>query len=104
MDNKPAVSDIKVISRGAGLTLFMVRIATGRKHQIREHLAAIGHPVAGDTLYGPKNISGALQGLSRHMLHAYRLKFKCPVTAKEMDLKAPMSGEMLEMAKKAGFR
>jgi RluA family pseudouridine synthase len=104
VDNKPAASDIKVISRGAGLTLFMVKIATGRKHQIRVHLASIGHPVAGDTLYGPKNISGSLQGLSRHMLHAYRLKFKCPVTAKEMDLKAPMAGEMLETAKKAGFR
>jgi RluA family pseudouridine synthase len=104
VDGKNARSDIKVISRGSGLTLFLVKITTGRKHQIRIHLAGAGYPVAGDTIYGPKNVSGPLQSLSRHMLHAYRLKFKCPVSLKEMDLKAPMHGEMLETAKKAGFR
>lgn len=104
VDGKNALSDIKVISRGGGFTLFLVKISTGRKHQIRVHLASLGLPVAGDTLYGPKNISGPLQGLSRHLLHAYSLKFTCPVSKKAMDLKAPMSGEMLEFAKKAGFK
>ena len=104
VDGKNAVSEIKVISRGGGLTLFLVKISTGRKHQIRTHLASLGLPVAGDTVYGPKNISGQLQGLSRHLLHAYSLKFTCPVSQKVMDIKAPMSAEMLEFAKKAGFK
>ena len=64
----------KEIRRRGGFTLLEVQIATGVMHQIRAHLAFIGHPLAGDTLYG----GPPLPGLSRHFLHAARLGFAHP--------------------------
>jgi len=57
-------------------TLLEVRIATGAMHQIRAHLAWLGHPVVGDQLYGGE--AAALPGLPRHVLHASRLGFESP--------------------------
>lgn len=68
------------------LTLLRVAIETGRTHQIRVHLAHLGHPVAGDRLYG-----GSRPGnYPRQMLHAARLVFEHPITGKIMDLEAPL--------------
>ncbi len=79
-------------------TLLDVRLETGRTHQIRVHLAAIGLPVAGDATYGVK---GDLQ-LSRQFLHAHRLRFAHPVTGVEVALESPLAadlGEALERAR-----
>jgi 23S rRNA pseudouridine1911/1915/1917 synthase len=57
-------------------TLLHVEIATGAMHQIRAHLAHLGHPVAGDALYG--GAAAALPGLGRHFLHASRIAFDAP--------------------------
>jgi 23S rRNA pseudouridine1911/1915/1917 synthase len=71
---RPAVTRFEPVERRGGFTLLEVEIPTGVMHQIRAHLAFIGHPLAGDALYG----GPALPGLSRHFLHAARLAFAHP--------------------------
>ena len=71
---RPASTRFTPVARRAGFTLVEVEIATGVLHQIRAHLAFIGHPLAGDGLYGGPE----LPGLSRHFLHAARLAFAHP--------------------------
>ena len=67
-------------------TLLDVRLETGRTHQIRVHLAAIGLPVAGDTVYGrPREL-----GLERQFLHAGRLAFPHPFTEERVDVESPL--------------
>lgn len=72
-------------------TLLEVRPRTGRTHQIRVHLAWLGHPVVGDTVYGRRR-QRLLQG--RHFLHAARLRFTHPVTGEEVECKAPLPPEL----------
>jgi 23S rRNA pseudouridine1911/1915/1917 synthase len=71
---RPAVTRFLPVERRGGFTLLDVEIPTGVMHQIRAHLAFIGHPLAGDTLYG----GPLLPGLDRHFLHASRLAFAHP--------------------------
>jgi 23S rRNA pseudouridine1911/1915/1917 synthase len=73
---RPADTRWEVERRFERHTLLRVRIATGAMHQIRAHLAYLGHPVAGDQLYGGE--AAALPGLPRHALHAARLGFESP--------------------------
>jgi 23S rRNA pseudouridine1911/1915/1917 synthase len=82
-------------SRGAGaFTLLEARIGTGRTHQIRVHLSSIGHPVAGDTLYGaPAKVEAQLP-LSRYFLHAHRIRFRQPSTGEEVALESPLPAEL----------
>jgi 23S rRNA pseudouridine1911/1915/1917 synthase len=102
----------RIDSRFGKFTLVSVRIETGRTHQIRVHLASIGHPVVGDTLYGaparipilgprkksapePETIS-----LDRNFLHAAELEFAHPITGKSISLKAPLPEELNDLHKK----
>src|SRR5207302_10968286 len=71
---RPAITTFTPRERRGGFTLLEVEISTGVMHQIRAHLAFIGHPLAGDALYGGPE----LPGLSRHFLHAARLAFAHP--------------------------
>ena len=71
---RPAVTRFTPVERRGGFTLLEIEIPTGVMHQIRAHLAFIGHPLAGDALYGGPD----LPGLSRHFLHASRLAFAHP--------------------------
>ena len=71
-------------------TLLRVRLETGRTHQIRAHLKAIGHPVAGDPEYGR---AGAL-GLERQFLHAERLAFDHPVGGERIDVRSPLPDDL----------
>jgi 23S rRNA pseudouridine1911/1915/1917 synthase len=86
-------------------TLMEVRIETGRTHQIRVHMASIGHPVVGDALYGaPREIQPVKQAapedsvpsihLARNFLHAARLSFTHPTSQQEMKLEAPLPPEL----------
>ena len=79
-----------------GCTLLEVTIKTGRTHQIRVHLASMGHPIAGDDKYGDfewnKNLSK--QGFKRMFLHAWRLQFTHPVSGQRVELKSAMPAEL----------
>jgi len=89
-EGRAAWSEYRVTRRFERFTLLDVRIGTGRTHQIRVHLASIGHPVAGDTLYGaPAQIEG-MPPLGRYFLHAARIRFRQPNTGKEIALEAPL--------------
>jgi 23S rRNA pseudouridine1911/1915/1917 synthase len=74
-----AVTHFEVIEELADRSLLRVRLETGRTHQIRAHMAAIGHPVCGDQAYGGRP-SGAEIGLTRQFLHSARLVFSHPTT------------------------
>lgn len=75
MGKREAITEWNVLKRFEHYTLFEVTPKTGRKHQIRAHMASLGHPVAGDKLYGFKN-QRVPQGLERHFLHASFLKIE----------------------------
>src|SRR5207237_5500037 len=72
-------------------TLLRVRLETGRTHQIRVHLAAIGHPVCGDPQYGTPDHR---LGLARQFLHAARLAFRHPVTGEKVDVRSELPGDL----------
>jgi 23S rRNA pseudouridine1911/1915/1917 synthase len=86
---RAALTDWKAIEHYRGFTFLEVRIGTGRTHQIRAHLAALGHPVAGDRLYGAKP-----SGWNRFFLHAHRLAFRNPVTGEQMAVESPLPPEL----------
>jgi 23S rRNA pseudouridine1911/1915/1917 synthase len=91
---KPSKSLANVISRNPIATTFEVSLHSGRPHQIRIHLASIGHPLVGDPLYGlggqPLESLPGLPGDGGYLLHAQFLKFHHPITEKQIDLEAPL--------------
>jgi 23S rRNA pseudouridine1911/1915/1917 synthase len=80
---RPAVTHFRVLERLPRTALLEVRLETGRTHQIRAHLSAIGHPVCGDHSYGGRSCGERL-GLSRQFLHSRRLTFRHPVTGESV--------------------
>jgi 23S rRNA pseudouridine1911/1915/1917 synthase len=95
---RPAVTEYRVMEHleqpglSAGLlTLLQALPLTGRTHQIRVHLASIGHPVVGDTIYGRRR--GSLS-LARHFLHAWRLGFDHPITGQRLAFEAPLPPDL----------
>lgn len=80
-------------------SLVGAELRTGRTHQIRVHLAASGHPIAGDEKYGPDAVRDALaaQGFRRMFLHAHRLALPHPVTGEPLQLEAPLPAACLAL-------
>jgi 23S rRNA pseudouridine1911/1915/1917 synthase len=89
-DGREAVSNYKTLERFDGVSLVRVVIETGRTHQIRVHLAHIGHPIVGDAVYGRARSHALPERPSRQMLHAVRLVFNHPETGKKLSFEAPL--------------
>ncbi|MDO4619055.1 MAG: RluA family pseudouridine synthase [Lachnospiraceae bacterium] len=84
-EGKRAVTHYRVIASGENSSLLELRLETGRTHQIRVHMAAIGHPLLGDRLYNPE------QGeLPRQALHSACMRFRHPITGEELCFTAPL--------------
>jgi 23S rRNA pseudouridine1911/1915/1917 synthase len=104
---RAAVSHYRVVrrldTRFGKFTLLEVKIDTGRTHQIRVHVSAMGHPVVGDTTYGaPAQARGksAAISLARNFLHAAELEFRHPKTGVNVSLQAELPGELREFLEK----
>ena len=104
---RTAVTHYRVVRRldtkFGKFSLLDVKIDTGRTHQIRVHVAAMGHPVVGDTMYGaPRQARGknAVIGLGRNFLHAAELQFRHPRTGDRIELKSQLPDELQEFLRK----
>ena len=91
---RDAVTHWRVLEPLKGATLLECRLTTGRTHQIRVHMASIGHPLLGDPLYGPKKMPYPVQG--GQLLHAFRIGFVHPRTGEEMLFEAPPEARFLD--------
>jgi 23S rRNA pseudouridine1911/1915/1917 synthase len=86
---KPARTDVEVLARRPGQSALRCRLHTGRTHQIRVHLAWLGHPLVGDVLYG----GSPVPGLARQALHAAHLAFEHPILATRLAFDAAPPGD-----------
>lgn len=91
---RDAVTGYRVRERFAGWTLLELDLITGRTHQIRVHLAAIGHPVAGDPLYGTGSSRRGPDSLARLFLHAWRLELTSPSTGRLIRAEAALPPDL----------
>lgn len=94
---RPAITHWEVLARYPGVTHLRCRLETGRTHQIRVHLAYIGHPILGDTVYGNKK---PVPGLTGQCLHATGLRFLHPRTGRPVELTCPRPEEFERMLTK----
>lgn len=88
-DAEPSRTEFRVLARGGGCALVEAKPLTGRTHQLRVHFASIGHPIAGDTLYGIPN-----DRISRQALHAATLTLPHPSTGEQLTVCAPLPDDM----------
>ena len=86
-NGRPAVTHWRVLARYPGYTHVECRLETGRTHQIRVHMASIGHPLLGDTVYGSKK---PWPGLAGQCLHARKLRFLHPATGEPVEVECPL--------------
>lgn len=100
--SREARTHFRVLQRFAHHTLLLLQLETGRTHQIRVHLKAIGHPVAGDPVYGSGRKQLGLT-LNRQFLHAYQLKFTHPTTKVVLELEAPLPADLQAVLKQEQF-
>jgi len=112
-DGRTAITHWKVLKAMEGkhgkFSLLEVKIETGRTHQIRAHLSSIGHPVAGDALYGaPRALPGYVgtasgaASLGRHYLHSFALQFRHPISSKPLSFEQPLPAELKEFLDRVG--
>ncbi|HKR65197.1 MAG TPA: RluA family pseudouridine synthase [Thermoanaerobaculia bacterium] len=96
-EGKRAITHIAPLHATRAGSLLAITLETGRTHQIRVHLSAIGHPLAGDWLYGERSAA-------RPMLHAAELEMTHPLTNEQLRVTAPMPDDFLEEAARRGIR
>ena len=94
---KPAITHVRPLHATPCGSLLEIGLETGRTHQIRVHLSAIGHPLAGDWLYGVRNAV-------RPMLHAAEIAMTHPLTNEPLRVAAPLPDDFLEEANRRGIR
>ena len=99
-DGRPSTTGYRVRERFAGWTLLELDLVTGRTHQIRVHLEAIGHPIAGDPVYGTgtsrkgPRVTDEADSLGRLFLHAWRLQLTSPTSGELIRAEAPLPAEL----------
>ncbi|HTV77195.1 MAG TPA: 23S rRNA pseudouridine(1911/1915/1917) synthase RluD [Steroidobacteraceae bacterium] len=102
-DGRPAVTHLRIIERFRAHTEVLAQLETGRTHQIRVHLAHVGHPVVGDPVYGSRKryppgaseaLRSALDGFGRQALHAAELGLEHPFTGEMLSWTAPLPADM----------
>jgi 23S rRNA pseudouridine1911/1915/1917 synthase len=94
---RSALSTYEVVRELPGFSLLEVKIKTGRTHQIRVHLSAIGHPVVGDDIYGERRYAEFTRKygkLGRYFLHASSLRFHHPRTGELLEFRSALPGEL----------
>jgi 23S rRNA pseudouridine1911/1915/1917 synthase len=96
MQGRGARTEVTVRERYANATLVEARPKTGRTHQIRVHLAAVGHPILGDRAYGGSGPDARELGLQRPFLHAWRLAFDHPLTGERVAIEEPLPEDLRE--------
>jgi 23S rRNA pseudouridine1911/1915/1917 synthase len=107
---REAVTHYSLKAEHGPFSLLRIRIETGRTHQIRVHLAQIGHPVVGDLLYGGNRsrdlsdpiVRSAVRDLQRHFLHAHQLEFCHPRTGEKLLFTSPLPPELLHFLARIG--
>jgi len=98
-EGRAAWSEYRVLRRFERFTYVEVRIGTGRTHQIRVHLSSIGHPVAGDPLYGaPRDPAH-----DRYFLHAHRIRFARPADGQQVTVESPLPPDLEEWLSSMGL-
>jgi 23S rRNA pseudouridine1911/1915/1917 synthase len=95
---RQAVTHFELVRRLGSAALLRVVLDTGRTHQIRVHMAAIGHPVTGDRAYG----GSERFGLRRQFLHAARLSFPHPVSGEPLDVESELPRDLAAALERAG--
>jgi len=96
---KPARTDVRWLGGDDAFCWVECSLHTGRTHQIRVHMASIGHPLVADALYG----GAPALGLQRQALHAWRLAFAHPVTGQAMEFVAPLPQDMRQALQRLGY-
>jgi 23S rRNA pseudouridine1911/1915/1917 synthase len=98
---RTAATAFETRERFTRATLLEARPRTGRTHQIRVHLSAVGHPILGDRRYGGGGEDARALGLERPFLHAWRIAFDHPVTGERLDLEDPLPPDLEEALERA---
>ena len=91
---RPALTDYRVLRQHADCALVELTLHTGRTHQIRVHMAHIGHALVGDATYGSRRSPAAAFSVARPLLHAYKLAFTHPRTGQALEFVAPIPKDM----------
>lgn len=94
---KEALTEYEVLERFKQASFLKIKMGTGRTHQIRVHMAYIGHPILGDKEYGGRKARMAGIEIPRHMLHAHRLGFRHPLSNEWMEFTAPIPQDMQDL-------
>ncbi|MBI4212254.1 MAG: RluA family pseudouridine synthase [Deltaproteobacteria bacterium] len=91
-EGRPAHTEYEVLEHHGPNSFVSVHISTGVRHQIRVHLASIGHPIVGDKVYGKASVDS-----SRHFLHAHAIAFHHPLTGEDMEFTSPLPADFEEV-------